>query len=458
MNIQQHLTTNSLSWKEIELDLFRALQNAFAELFTALLEDIDRQLAETRDKRRYHLKDKRRITIQTLFGEVTFERNYYLDREQNRYTFLLDSFLAFDGSQSISPCLEETAVGLAVECSSYRKAARTLAQMVGYPVMSHEAIRQLVLEAEAPLHCPVNQRYGRVLFVEADGLFVSRQGKGKRAKEDKILTVHEGWKRNGSRIEFVNQRHYVHEGKGEVWEGFEEFLMNEYAYDPCRDLLVINGDGAPWITACREYFKGRVCFQLDRFHVARELRQCLSGHPRWQAIRQKLAKQDEEKLLVELNSALGTLGDEAKEQQLAALIHRIESMPGCIRDYREWLKEQGVDTTGMYPMGRAESVMSQLAYRVKYRRSWTDKGLRAFFKAMIARMDGIRLFGHRLGEESSHPAEETVSTASTKQTIVNKAKQRVRRLWPEITRNNVPYLQQSSGTPIYHALSELKGW
>ncbi len=58
-------------------------------------------------------------------------------------------------------------------------------------------------------------------------------------------------------------------------------------------------------------------------------------------------------------------------------------MPGCIRDYREWLKEQGVDTTGMYPMGRAESVMSQLAYRVKYRRSWTDKGLRAFFKAMM---------------------------------------------------------------------------
>ncbi|KYD14245.1 hypothetical protein B4135_2875 [Caldibacillus debilis] len=232
MNIQQHLTTNSLSWKEIELDLFRALQNAFAELFTALLEDIDRQLAETRDKRRYHLKDKRRTTIQTLFGEVTFERNYYLDREQNRYTFLLDSFLAFDGSQSISPCLEETAVGLAVECSSYRKAARTLAQMIGYPVMSHEAIRQLVLEAEVPLHCPVDQRYGRVLFVEADGLFVSRQGKRKRAKEDKILTVHEGWKRNGSRIEFVNQRHYVHEGKGEVWEGFEEFLMNEYAYDP----------------------------------------------------------------------------------------------------------------------------------------------------------------------------------------------------------------------------------
>ncbi len=100
-----------------------------------------------------------------------------------------------------------------------------------------------------------------------------------------------------------------------MWERFEEWLMNEYAYDPCRDLLIINGDAASWITACREYFGKRACFQLDRFHVARELRQCLSGHPRWREVRKKLAKQDEEGLLVELNSAVGTLEDEAKEKQ-----------------------------------------------------------------------------------------------------------------------------------------------
>ena len=159
-----------------------------------------------------------------------------------------------------------------MECSSYRKAACTLAQMVGYPVISHEAIRQLVLEAEAPLHCPVDQQYGRMLFVGGRWTVCLSPREEKTGQGRQILIVHEGWKRNGLRIEFVNQRHYVHEGKREVWEGFEEFLMNEYAYDPYRDLLVINGDGAPWITACREYFKGRVCFQFDRFHVARELR------------------------------------------------------------------------------------------------------------------------------------------------------------------------------------------
>ena len=37
-------------------------------------------------------------------------------------------------------------------------------------VLSHEVIRQLVLEAPVSLLPSVSQRYGRVLLVEADGL------------------------------------------------------------------------------------------------------------------------------------------------------------------------------------------------------------------------------------------------------------------------------------------------
>ncbi|GAD14308.1 conserved hypothetical protein [Geobacillus kaustophilus GBlys] len=264
------------------------------------------------------------------------------------------------------------------------------------------------------------------------------------------------WKRNGSQLELLNRRCCLHEGMGDVWEGFEGWLMKEYAYDPCRDLLIINGDAAPWIMACREYFGKRACFQLDRFHVARELRQCLSGHPRWREVRKKLAKQDEEGLLVERNSAVGTLGDEGKEQQLAALIRRIESMPGCIRDYREWLSAQGVKTTSMRPMGHAESVMSRFAHRVKSRRSWKDQGLRAFLKAMVARIDGICWRKGRLEEEEPRRA----ASASTKSKRVEQAKRKAGRLWADVVRQNLPCLQRSSGTPIHQALSALRdgGW
>ncbi|OKO95489.1 hypothetical protein BRO54_0924 [Geobacillus proteiniphilus] len=154
----------------------------------------------------------------------------------------------------------------------------------------------------------------------------------------------------------------------------------------------------------------------------------------------------------EQRRAVGTLEDEAKEQQLFALIRRIESMPGCIRDYRKWLAEQGVDTAGMRPMGHAESVMSRFAHRVKSRRSWKDQGLRAFWKAMAARIDGISLRKRR-------PEEETASTAastSTKAERIEQAKRKVGRLYPDVVRQNMPYLQQSSGTPIHQALSALR--
>ncbi|MDQ0162011.1 hypothetical protein J2S06_001085 [Bacillus alveayuensis] len=99
-------------------------------------------------------------------------------------------------------------------------------------------------------------------------------------------------------------------------------------------------------------------------------------------------------------------------------------------------------------------MMSQLAYRVKYRRSWTDKGLGAFFKAMIAWMDGIRLFG----EESSQPVEETASTASTKQTDREQGETtRPPSLAGDHAETSHIY-SKSSGTPIDHALSEFKGW
>ncbi|GAD13443.1 hypothetical protein GBL_1660 [Geobacillus kaustophilus GBlys] len=173
-------------------------------------------------------------------------------------------------------------------------------------------------------------------------------------------------------------------------------------------------------------------------------------------MRKKLAKQDEEGILVELNSTVGTLEDEAKEQQLAAMIRRIESMPGCIQDDREWLSEQGVETTGMRPMGHAESVMSRFAHRVKSRRSWKDQGLRAFLKAMVARIDGIGWRKGQLEEEEPRRA----ASASTKSKRIEQAKRKAGRLWVDVVRQNIPCLQRSSGTPIHQALSALRdgGW
>ncbi|OAO77287.1 hypothetical protein TAF16_2141 [Anoxybacillus flavithermus] len=59
----QDYITDGVTWKDIEQLLFRYMQKEYGQLLQQVLEDIDRTLAEKRDKKRYALKDKRGIRM-----------------------------------------------------------------------------------------------------------------------------------------------------------------------------------------------------------------------------------------------------------------------------------------------------------------------------------------------------------------------------------------------------------
>src|SRR5690625_6729335 len=93
--------------------------------------------------------------------------------------------------------------------------------------------------------------------------------------------------------------------------------MSPYQFTRCGLFdAYINGDGAKWITSCREYFRHNAIFVIDRFHVARDVQRLFRKHPRYRAIRKKLASYDWRGFMVELNSAVGTLENEKKEEQI----------------------------------------------------------------------------------------------------------------------------------------------
>ena len=71
--------------KEIELDLFRVLQNTFSDALTQILEELDQAIASSRDTKRFYLKDKRKISLETMFGTISLRRNYYRDCQKNEY-------------------------------------------------------------------------------------------------------------------------------------------------------------------------------------------------------------------------------------------------------------------------------------------------------------------------------------------------------------------------------------
>src|SRR5690625_1118608 len=107
----------------------------------SILEEIDQQIAEERDKGRFRMIGSRNMTVDSLFGQIEIKRNYYRDREANKYIHLLDQYLAFDGEKGLTPLLEKTAMEMAVTGTSYQHAADTLETLLGHQVVSHEGIR-----------------------------------------------------------------------------------------------------------------------------------------------------------------------------------------------------------------------------------------------------------------------------------------------------------------------------
>lgn len=81
-------------------------------------------------------------------------------------------------------------------------------------------------------------------LVEVDGLYTKSQEKGRKGREIKIDSLHQGWEINGKRAKLIEKHHFIHQGKPPFWEEFEQYPMSTYEYDPVKHHLVINGDGA----------------------------------------------------------------------------------------------------------------------------------------------------------------------------------------------------------------------
>jgi hypothetical protein len=156
--------------------------------------------------------------------------------------------------------------------------------------------------------------------------------------------------------------------------------------------LVVNGDGAAWIGECKSYFH-RCIYTLDRFHVARELRRYLGHLPEtWQRVCRALATFDADTLLATVDSVPEAKIPEEHRNEWRKYVAFLWRHRAHLIDYRKVLREAGIDTTGMRPMGSAEAQMRVMAKRTKrggY--SWSVRGVQAMLRAIMARQEGRRL-------------------------------------------------------------------
>lgn len=396
-------TQSSFSFAALEQMAFKLSNKLVLETMRQTLELFDEYLLETRDKSRYEVKGSRPREVESRCGKLSFSRRTYLDRENGGYVALLDEAMGIAKRERLSPGLVEVAVLEAVEGTSYRAARDSISRMYEYQVVSHETIRQRVLDVgnaigedlRRELADPAGERKVSVLLIEADGLYVSRQGAPKQ--ETKKMTSHEGWEQkhpSSEEYSLIHRRHYVDDGTGEdFWEAASRKLYSEY--DLTDTVVVINGDRAKWIREGMVYFH-KAIYQFDRFHLARDIKRLLRFFPQeLEAARRCLRDSNPDEVLAALCRAHEQM---PKDKELLNLIEDLASYPQGLMDYRIRLQEMGTDTTGLRGLGAAESNVRRFKRRLQGGgQSWGQEGLMAMLRALGQRFEGrLKAYAHQV--------------------------------------------------------------
>jgi hypothetical protein len=479
MNI---LTGNKVTFKEIERSFFEIGCEVAKTLMREFLQALDKDLCEGRNKAELRHKGAKQTTIKTLMGEVDFSRVRYKRFKEDgsvEYVFLLDEELGFDTIGLVSPNLVEKILDHSCEMS-FREVSQAISDFTNQSI-SHQGVWNIVQAAGEKLEeaekCKVqafedNKLSGSkevpVLFEEADGLWLSMQGKNRKnsskgRKELKIGVIYEGWqKRYPSSKEYktVEKKAFAGYMKPEDFKTLrdaavaEKYNVDEIVY------RVLNGDGAAWIRNGHDLETD--IFQLDPYHLAKSIiRNVYDKHSRRHILRW-LNAGEFDKALSKIDSLKHECGGlESEVKKLTTLENYIKSnVDGIVvyKDRKNITLPKPPEGIEYRTLGTMERNVNIFAKRMKGGKSWSEKGANNLSKIIALKIgkgfkDQIAaLVSGRLSERLTERFEEVIS--NTKAAVRKKVRKSV---YP-LHRGEIPFsnCKVTNGRKAIRSMFDLK--
>lgn len=406
------LNDSALDFKTLEQGIYRTVCEVACDILKDVLGVLDKKLMATRNTDEYRHKGIKKTHVHTVMGIIEYGRRIYEYQNKEgkkQYIYLLDEYLNNEKIGHVSTNLAEKVVERSLE-ESYRKTAQAIESTTNAN-LSHTTAWSVIQKVGTRLREKEEHLVGRyehgqlkgsqevdVLFQEADGVWLSMQGKDrpKKAskKEMKIAINYEGFKKREGQKEGYQVHnkticagiHKSHDFK-KLWEAK---IANQYNVDEIKTRIV-NGDGDPWIKP--DLRQEGVHFQLDPFHISREVLRKVPDKKQAQELNKLLreGKIDESfkyltHLLLEYNK------DEDAFVKLEKLYNYLSNNHEGLVPYRL----RGLDLPKlpdglMYRgMGTMEgNVCDVVTLRMKNRKmSWSEEGANNLAKLLCARASG----------------------------------------------------------------------
>lgn len=282
-----------------ELKCVSLLREVTLECLTCALSRLDDELAQHKPQDTV-VHQKKVRTLLTAFGEVHYQRRYYLTSASKKNYFALDRFLGIEKTQRITPLLRSWVAKVSTGMTS-RHEAEVISLLT--PVsLSHQTVNQIVHEIGKELDAKQETaavraqdavdngtlkalRKAPYVIVMGDALLYKESGREVHHASLYRLTIHEGsqqvLKKNGqpakNRRELKNPVTFSSTDRENVFWQAKMYLYSHY--DLRETVVITNSDnGSGYTPAQFEAFGAGAqqwIHQLDHFHVRRKIEERL---------------------------------------------------------------------------------------------------------------------------------------------------------------------------------------
>ena len=395
---------NSIEYTNVKFNIIEKKVSDFlyemgSDILRKILERIDDELFNRRDKAIYRYKEKRTCTINTSFGSVTYNRRYYkekISRYESKSTFLLDEALDIDllGKSTL-----KQAVNLVNEATA--ESLRNVSKQNEPSLLcnpSHQTIKNRLSDIGKLLKSSEMERIQKyfnnelegtkkveILFEEKDGLFLSIQGQ-KNKKEIKLAKVYEGWKPEtveGKRYKTTNTIYFAGYDKPEQFDAVVNSGIAEIYNIDYLKTRILNGDGAAWISKEID-IDASVEYQLDLFHIYQKATRKISNLDDRKKIKKLIKDKKFDQLINECKRLYEVESDEKEKEKLREVYSYYENNKDFLVRYVDRENFNIETKQELRDLGTMESsIHNVLATRMKgHGLSWSMTGAEAMAKLL----------------------------------------------------------------------------
>ena len=360
-------------------------KSAARDILEAIVSDLNIKIREDKPSRKARgliLKEKNRErSLLTEIGRLNLPRDYYYDKKEEKYEYLLDKVIGLQGYERISAGVMAKLVSMATEVS-YAKNAET----VTGDQVSRQCVRECILKLGAIEKRPQPYEPKRKvkelhLFADEDHVHMQREGraKGKKSRMVPLVTVTEGIEEESKgRNRTINAMHFVDENfdTKALWKSVEGYIGASYDIESIEKIY-IHADGGKWITNGLESFSN-VTRVMDGFHLEKRLKEVsrkFPGSNLRQRIKAAMEKGDRKKLDMLMQEMYARSQD--KKQ-----IEFTTKLGGYLTENFEEIRNRlKSDTVGSCTEGQVSHILSTRFSRNPM--GWSEEGLGKLSKQRV---------------------------------------------------------------------------